>query len=157
MFYLVNRNLGQEAVQGRRYAYVTPLIRMITMRAWLLRNQATQNDSYKYIVIRHVKRDLISGLVVLGFNATLRAKVISWRLVHGFLTPVDLLTQLSFKSHRLLFSLASAEVRGEYTPKIQFASTGYQANNHQVMSPTRSLEPLGRGQLNTEGIYGTHM
>ena len=24
MFYLVNQNLGQEAVQGRRYAYFTP-------------------------------------------------------------------------------------------------------------------------------------
>ena len=30
-----------------------------------------------------------------------------------FLTPV--LTQISFKSHRLLFSHASAEVRGENT------------------------------------------
>ena len=33
----------------------------------------------------------------------------------GFLTPV--LTQISFQSHRLLFSHALAEVRGEYTPK----------------------------------------
>ena len=33
----------------------------------------------------------------------------------GFLTPV--LTQISFQSHRLLFSHASAEVRGENTPK----------------------------------------
>ena len=32
----------------------------------------------------------------------------------GFLKPV--LTQLSFQSHRLLFSHASAEVRGENTP-----------------------------------------
>ena len=32
----------------------------------------------------------------------------------GFLTPV--LTRLSFKSHQLLFSHASAEVRGENTP-----------------------------------------
>ena len=31
----------------------------------------------------------------------------------GFLTPV--LTQPSFQSHRLLFSYASAEVRGENT------------------------------------------
>ena len=47
----------------------------------------------------------------------------------GFLTAV--LTQLSFQSHRLLFSHASAEVSGENTPERQFAST-------QVMSPTRS-------------------
>ena len=33
----------------------------------------------------------------------------------GFLTPV--LTQISFKSHRLLFSRVSAEVRGEKTPE----------------------------------------
>ena len=33
----------------------------------------------------------------------------------GFLTPV--LKQLSFQSHRLLFSHASAEVRGENTPR----------------------------------------
>ena len=43
-------------------------------------------------------------LDVLGFNATLTAKVISWRLVThvfpGFLTPV--LTQLSFESQQLL-------------------------------------------------------
>ena len=33
----------------------------------------------------------------------------------SFLAPV--LTQISFQSHRLLFSHASAEVRGENTPK----------------------------------------
>ena len=32
----------------------------------------------------------------------------------GFLTPV--LTQISFQSHRLLFSHTSAEVRSENTP-----------------------------------------
>ena len=40
----------------------------------------------------------------------------------GCLTPV--LTQLSFQSHRLLFSNALAEVRGENTLEGQFASTG---------------------------------
>ena len=54
----------------------------------------------------------------------------------GFLTPV--LTQLSFQSHRLLFSLASAEVRGENTPERNFASTGSRTHKHQVTSPTRS-------------------
>ena len=53
----------------------------------------------------------------------------------GFLTPV--LTELSFQSHRLLFSHASAEVRGENTTERKFASTGDRTHNHQVMSPTR--------------------
>ena len=55
----------------------------------------------------------------------------------GFLTPV--LTQLSFQSHRLLFSHASAEVRGEKTPERKLVSTRYPTHNHQVMSPTLSL------------------
>ena len=42
----------------------------------------------------------------------------------GFLTPV--LTQLPFQSHRLLFSNASEEVRGENTPERKFALTGSQ-------------------------------
>ena len=54
----------------------------------------------------------------------------------GFLTPV--LTQLSFQSHRLLFSHASAEVRGESTPERKFVSTGSPTRNHQVMSLTCS-------------------
>ena len=54
----------------------------------------------------------------------------------GFLTPV--LTLLFFQSHRLLFSHASAEVRGENMPERKVASTWDQTHNHQVMSPTRS-------------------
>ena len=54
----------------------------------------------------------------------------------GFLTPV--LTQLSFQSHRQVFSHASAEVRGENTPERNFASTWSRTHNHQVMSPIRS-------------------
>ena len=54
----------------------------------------------------------------------------------GFLTPV--LTQVSFRSHRQLFSHASAEVRGENAPEKNFASTRSQTHNHQVMSPTHS-------------------
>ena len=48
------------------------------------------------------------------------------------------LTQLSFQSHQLLFSHASAEVRGENMPERKFASTGYRAHNHQVMGLTPS-------------------
>ena len=53
----------------------------------------------------------------------------------GFLTLV--LTQLSFQSHRLLFSYAS-EVRGKIMLKRKFASTGYRTHNHQVMSQSRA-------------------
>ena len=55
----------------------------------------------------------------------------------GFLTPV--LAQLSFQSHQLLFSHASAEVRGENILERKFASTGSGTHNHQVISPTHSL------------------
>ena len=40
----------------------------------------------------------------------------------SFLTPV--LTQLPFQSHRLLFSHASAEVRGENTPERKSPKPG---------------------------------
>ena len=62
----------------------------------------------------------------------------------AFVFPV--LIQLFFPkpSHRLLFSLASAEVRGENMPQRKVASTGDRTHNHQVMSPTRSpLSHLG--------------
>ena len=46
----------------------------------------------------------------------------------GFLTPV--------LSRRLLFSHASAEVRGENTPERNFTSSWSRTHNHQVMSLT---------------------
>ena len=67
----------------------------------------------------------------------------------GFLTPV--LKQISFQSHRLLFSHAAAEARGENMPERKFASNGYRTNNHQVMSPTLTTEPHGRGRLVADG------
>ena len=42
------------------------------------------------------------------------------RAFPGFLTPA--LTQLSFKSHRLLYTHALAEVRGQNTPERKFTS-----------------------------------
>ena len=63
----------------------------------------------------------------------------------GFLTPV--LTLLFFQSHRLLFSHASAEVRGENTPERKVASTWDRTHNHQVMSPTRSPLSHPGGQI----------
>ena len=84
---------------------------------------------------------LVGWLVVLEFNATSIAKVGDAHVFPGFLTLVH--TQLSFESNRLLFSHASAEVRGKNTPERKFVSTGYRTHNHQVMSPTRSpVSPL---------------
>ena len=89
----------------------------------------------------------IGWLVVLGFNSTLTAKVISGRSVTHmcFLAfSHQYYHNFSFQSHRLLFSHVSAEVRGEKTPERKFASTRDQTHNHQVMSPTRSpLSHLG--------------
>ena len=79
---------------------------------------------------------LVVWLVVLGLNATLTAKVGDAYVFPGFLTPVH--TQISFQNHRVLFSHASAEMRGENTLERNFASTGSPTCNHQVMSPTRS-------------------
>ena len=76
-----------------------------------------------------------------GFNTTLTAKVISWRLVMHmcFLAfSHQYYHKFSFQSHQLLFSHASAEVRGENTSERKVTSTGDRTHNHQVMSPTRS-------------------
>ena len=58
----------------------------------------------------------------------------------GFLTPV--LTQLSFQSQPLLFSHASADVRGESTLERKFVSTGSRTHNHQVMSSLNTNRPI---------------
>ena len=57
-------------------------------------------------------------------------------MLPGSLTPV--LTLISFQSPRLLFSHASAEVRGKNTQERNFAPTGSRTHNNQVMSLTRS-------------------
>ena len=85
-------------------------------------------------------RKMLDWLVVLGFNATLTAKVISWRSVtHMCFLAFSHKYQhnFSFQSHGLLFSHAFAEVRGENTPERKFTSTRDRTHNHQVMSPTR--------------------
>ena len=87
---------------------------------------------------------LDSRLIVLGFDAPLTAKVMAAsdaRLFPGF--PIPVLTQLSFQSHRLPFSLAS-KVRSKNTSERKVASTGYRTHNHQFMSQTCSpLNHLG--------------
>ena len=81
----------------------------------------------------------VGRLVVLRFNATLTAMVISWRSVtHMCFLAFSHQYNFSFQSHRLLFSHASAEVRGENSSERKVASTGDRTHNHQVMSPTRS-------------------
>ena len=55
----------------------------------------------------------------------------------GFLTPV--LTPISFQSHRLLFSHASTEVRGENTPERKFASTGSENGPYSPTIPKKIL------------------
>ena len=61
----------------------------------------------------------------------------------GIVTAV--LTQLFFQSNQLLFSHASAEVRGENTPERKFASTRYRTHNPQ--SDLLTTEPPGWAPL----------
>ena len=68
----------------------------------------------------------------------------------GSLTPV--LTPLFFPK-RLLFSHASAEVTGEYTPERKVASTGDRTHNHQVMSQTRSPLSYPGGDKKVKGLW----
>ena len=77
------------------------------------------------------------GWLYWGFNSILTAMVISWR-------SVTHMYNFSFQSHQLLFSHASAEVRGKNMPERKVASTGDRTHNHQIMNPTRSpLSHLG--------------
>ena len=59
---------------------------------------------------------------------------------------------ISFQSHQLLFSYASAEVRSQNMPERKFVSTGSPTHNHQVMSPTRS--PLSHSGGAEENVVG---
>ena len=63
------------------------------------------------------------------------------------------LTQLSFQSHQLLFSHASAEVSGKIMLERKFASTGFQTHNHRVMSLTHWANLVGPSNWrNGQGI-----
>ena len=66
----------------------------------------------------------------------------------GFLTPV--LTQLSFQSHRLLFSHAS-EVRGENTSERKFDATGVELKTTGSRVDTLTTEIPGRGDRSGAG------
>ena len=75
---------------------------------------------------RWFQKSLRCWLVVLGFNGTLTAKSCHggrWRTCVSWLSHTPVLTQLSFQSHRLHFSHASAEVRGDNTPRRKESSS----------------------------------
>ena len=82
----------------------------------------------------------VGWLVVMGFNATLTAKVISWQSVThafpGFLTPV--LTQLFFPKPPITFLTCFCRVaRRIYAGKKSRLNRGSNSH-HQVTSPTCS-------------------
>ena len=92
---------------------------------------------------------MFSWLVVLGFNATLTAKVISWRSVRhmfpGFLTPV--LTQLFFAKPPTTF--LTCFCRGErrkYAGKKSRLNRGSNSQPPGHESDTLTTEPPERGQ-----------
>ena len=58
-----------------------------------------------------------------------------WRTCVSWLSHTSTNT-IFFQSHRLLFSHASAEVKGENMPEKNFASTRSRTHNHLVMSLT---------------------
>ena len=96
-------------------------------------------------------------LVVLGFNATLTAKVVSWQLVMNmcFLAfSHQYYNNFSFKSHRQLFSHASAAVRGENTlGKKVCRNRGSNSQPPGHKSDTLTTEPPGRGTKTMNSSY----
>ena len=89
-----------------------------------------------------------SWLVVLKFNATLTAKVISWRLLMhvfpGFLTPV--LTQLFFPKPPTTFPTCFCRgERRKYTRKKSHLNRGSNLQPPGHESDTLTTEPPGWG------------
>ena len=77
-------------------------------------------------------------LVVLGFNASLTAKVLSWRSLTqmcSWLSHTSTNTTFFTKPATIFLTCFGGERRN--TPQRKFASTGYRTHNHQVMSQTR--------------------
>ena len=102
----------------------------------------SQTITSAHLTTNRVHNNLRSfSLVLLGFNATLTAKVISWRSVTNIYVSwlsYTSITQLFFPKPPTILSHASAEVGSEITPERKFASTGDRTHNHLVMSPTHS-------------------
>ena len=98
----------------------------------------------------------LSGwLVVLGLNATLTAKVISWRLMMHmcFLAFSHLSTNTTFfpKPPTTFLTCFSRGERRKLARK-KFTSNRSQTQNHQVMSPTRSPLSHPGGALCLNGL-----
>ena len=91
-----------------------------------------------------------SWLVVLGFNATLTAKVISWwSVMHmtvfpGFLTPA--LTQLFFAKPPTTFLTCFCKGERQKYARKKVCLNRDQTHNHMVMSLTRLLLSHPAGQ-----------
>ena len=83
MFYPVNRNLGQETVQGRRYAYVTPIDQddnnesLVAMQPG--DSKINHKQKYLFEMVENIAEEkgenagdqrLFHWFVVLRFNAT---------------------------------------------------------------------------------------
>ena len=82
---------------------------------------------------------LLNWVVVLGFNATLTAKVIPWQSVtHMCFLAVSDKHQHNFLSKTTDYFSHMLQQRCD-KPETMFASTGYRTQNHQVMSSTRPL------------------
>ena len=93
---------------------------------------------------------LIGWLVLLGFNATLTAKVISWRSVThvfpGFLTPV--LTRLFFpKPPTTFLTCFHRGERQKYAEKKGHLNRGSNSQPPGRESDTLTTEPPGRGAI----------
>ena len=92
-------------------------------------------------------------LVVLGFNATLTAKVISWRSVthvfFGFLTPV--LTQLFLRKPPTTFiTCFFRDERRKHAGKKVRLNRGSNSQPPGHESDTLTTEPPGRGFMQSE-------
>ena len=124
------------------------------------RNSESSNSIFAWIWVSNS-----SWLVVFRFTA----KVISWRSVTHmcFLAFSHLYYyNFSFQSHRLLFSHASAEVRGDNTPERNFASTGgsnsqpaghesYTLTTEPPSSPVVSAKVVARSISGSSNFFQT--
>ena len=100
---------------------------------------------FQNLMSRFQEKEFLGWLVVLGFNATLTAKVISWRSVThnvfpGFLTPV--LTQLFFP--KPLTTFPTCFCKGERQKYARKESRLNRGSNSQP--PGHESEPPGRGE-----------
>ena len=90
-------------------------------------------------------------LVLLGFNATLTAKVISWRSVTHYVYPVFLttaLTQLSFPKPPTTFHTCFCRgERRKYAGKKSRLNRGSNSHPPGHESDTLTTEPPERGKL----------